>query len=118
MNGYQTVNAREKIDRQRSLIAMVSLFIVLFIIGLLCWAMKNENPAVMPLIIVTLLVLVVTLGMIQRCDTCPECGKNISTLPNGGFLSWPRLSPEVKCCPFCGHDYSSKAAQKDNGPLS
>ncbi|MBE2284548.1 MAG: hypothetical protein IAE77_13915 [Prosthecobacter sp.] len=108
------MNSRQRINRRRGFIALGTLLLVLCLGSLLCWVIATEMQGAMPLLIIA----IVSLGVLQRFDVCPCCGKNISLLPNGGFLSWPHLSLDVKCCPFCGDDYSTGVAQNDEGTPS
>lgn len=107
------MNSRQRINRRRSQIAVASLVLILCLGCVIGWVIAMEMTGASPLMILG----VVSLGVLQRLDVCPSCGRNISLLPNGGFLSWPHLS-NVKCCPFCGDGFSSNAARKDDETLA
>ena len=102
------MNSRDKINKRRSAIAIAQALILLSMGSLICWAATTESPAYFYLALAGLFLL-----SISECfNVCPNCDKNISSLPNGGFLSWPKLSKEVKCCPYCREDFSAEDADE------
>lgn len=81
------------------------------IFGAVGLAFVTQPTTPMPLVICVLVVSVIAFAWLPRMDVCPKCGKSIRMLPNEGTLGWPRLSTEVKCCPYCGDDYSVRQNQ-------
>ena len=52
-------------------------------------------------------LFVITGWLTKSSDICPFCSHSISILPSEGHFQIPKLSGKVRCCPYCGEDFSS-----------
>lgn len=79
-----------------------------WVIVALALAQIKADPAVVPLLVGGVLVLVTGILTLVFGLRCPKCGGNL-----GHVLAWPpcpfRISARIQRCSFCGTDFDSVA---------
>jgi hypothetical protein len=96
--------ARAAIDARRKRHSLFQTLYLLFTIVAAIWIAKQGYPGeTIYLLVIGFLILSSAQG---SGEVCPKCKQNVSFLPSASHLRLPKLSQAIRCCPYCGEDFS------------